>query len=367
MIRRATRATLLAALSQVGALPLTRRAFHRVSVAVRGAAIVFLRCRRVLPDTERGRRHVDRLTGSALLPHEIERALKDCQRTLRFIHAGEALARIARGERLQEGAAVLTFDESFAATAECALPILSRLRVPALFFVTTEPLDTGETLWDQEIHAVLQNHAPTPLSVPWIDRVLNTDTAERRSRALRRLLLSMIDLGEQDLATRRQRLYERLGQRPHVDALDRMLNRAELRQLSRDPHVSIGAHGHRHFVLSAVSDATLTEELEKPRSILRELCGNSFADVVSYPFGRPPYYDDRVVKAAQQAGYRAGFTANSGVVRPGDHLFALPRLAMGRRKNSIDAYELMGVSDAVDELLHVVMGTRDQLIAELEG
>ena len=76
---------------------------------------------------------------------------------------------------------------------------------------------------------------------------------------------------------------------------------------------------------------------------------------------------DAVIAAAKEAGYRAAFTALNGVCRPGDHLFALPRLAISGRRSAVDAYELMGVSGAVDELLHVVTGSQDRLIADLEG
>ena len=84
MIRDASRALLTSALTRIGRLPLTRRAFHRVSVAARGPAIGFLRCRRVLPRTATGKAHIDRLMKSALFPDELERMLLDCQRTQRF-------------------------------------------------------------------------------------------------------------------------------------------------------------------------------------------------------------------------------------------------------------------------------------------
>jgi peptidoglycan/xylan/chitin deacetylase (PgdA/CDA1 family) len=388
VIRTAAKAVLTSAAHKVALLPMTRRAMHRLSVAARGPSVAFLRVRRVLPDSSAGTRHIDRLMGGGLLQSELDAQLVALSKTLRFVHPGEALAALERGERLDGSACVLTFDESFAATAELALPVLEKHRVPALFFVTTAFLDgdvhhhpahaptdttsidhavTYGTLWDQAVHTALEATAPRAFSVPWMDRVLRTDSAERRATSVRRLLLSMVALDPNHLRGRLDDLYGRLDDAPSPPQLDRMLSGAELERLARHSLVSVGAHGHRHFALSSLSDEVLKEELERPRAILRERAGVAFCDVASYPFGRPPYFDDRVVMAAREAGYRAALTAVPGVARPGDHLFSLPRLPMGPKAQAAEAYELQGVSSAVDELLLVATGAKDRVVAELEG
>ncbi len=302
-----------------------------------------------------------------MTPEELDRALKDCQRTLTFVHPGEALAALERGERLKRGRAVLTFDESFAATGELALPVLRERRIPALFFVTTGHLDGKSTLWDQAIHTLVGEVAPKPLALPWLDRVLRTDTVAARGRAVRRLLLLLLALDEDRLKRRLDDLYKKLDRRKNWLALDRMITTGELTEMAKSPWVSVGAHGHEHLAFGSITDEKLASELEVPRKILRATAGDAFLDVVSYPFGRLNYVGDRAVQRAREIGYRAGFTAHPGVARPGDHLFTLPRLAMGPSISSVDAYELQGLSDAVDELLLVVAGEKGQRFPDVEG
>lgn len=367
MLKRASRALLLGSLRQVARLPLTRRAIHRISVAARGPSVVFLRCRRVLPDTARGRQHPDAFHGAAMTPKELEAALKDCQRTLRFIHLAEALSALSRGLRIDKGAAVLTFDESFAVTCELALPVLRRLGIPCVVFVSTGHLDGTSTLWDQEVHSLVEAIAPEPLSLQWVDQVLKTDTVAARALAVRRLLMLLASLDEERLERRLDELRARAGDAARMNPFDRMLSASELERLAKDPLVTIGAHGHRHLALASVSEAAREEELSLPREILRGLCGKAYLDVVSYPFGRPPYVNEEVAQAALRAGYRAGFGAEVGVARPGDNLYRLPRLPMGPGIRSMDAYELQGLSDAVDELLLVATGSETRLQMALEG
>jgi peptidoglycan/xylan/chitin deacetylase (PgdA/CDA1 family) len=364
VLREGVGFVLRGALRQVGRVGPARQALHRLSVVSRGCAVVFLRVRRLVPDNARGAAHVDRRRGVALVPAELDRALQAAQQTLKFVHLGEALARLRQGTRLRDTLAVLTFDESFAATAELALPVCRARGVPATFFVTTGALDEPDaaTLWDSHVHAVVAQMGGRALSTNFVDRPLPTATASERASSARRLLLSMTSLDEGELGRRLHELDGLVGGPPAVAPLDRLLQAGELTRLCRDPLVAIGAHGRAHLALSSASDAALFDELEQPRARLRELCGGAFVDVVSYPFGRPPYVDDRVVRAARAAGYQGAFTALPGVARPGDHLFQLPRLPLDRGASAVEAYELAGTLAAVDELLLAAWGDREHLI-----
>lgn len=367
MLKQASRAVLVTWLRQWARLPVTRRAMHKVSVATRGPAIAFLRCRRLVPESSAGEQHPDRFRNLAMTPSELEAALSDIGKTLRFVHMAEALSALSRGRRMREGAAVLTFDESYAATVELALPVLRKMQIPATFFVTTGHLGGTTTLWDSEVEAIVRSLAPLPLSLSWVDRVLRTDTRGARAASVRRLLRLLASLDEERLERRLEELRARVDGPIPIDPLDRMLTSAEIERISRDSLVSIGAHGHHHVAFASISGEVRARELEEPREILRRLCGSAFVDVVSYPFGRPPYIDDDALAAARAAGYQAAFSAETGVARPGSHLFRLPRIGMGPGIRAMDAYELQGMSDAVDELLLVATGSEDRIATELEG
>ena len=137
MIKEGIGLLLRGAMRQVGRVAPAREALHRLSLLTRGAGVAFLRCRRLVPDTARGQAHSDRVRGSAMTPAELQAALAALQKTLTFVHLGEALEALKRGMRLERGLAVLTFDESFAATAELCLPVCRAQSVPATLFVTT--------------------------------------------------------------------------------------------------------------------------------------------------------------------------------------------------------------------------------------
>jgi len=367
MIRDVSRVVLAGVVREVARLPFSRRALHAAGVLARGPSIAFLRCRRLVPDTSHGQAHPDRARGAALFPRELSAALEQAQATLRFVHPGEALRALRSGRRQKEPWAVLTFDEGLAATAELALPVLQAKGIPALFFVSTGCLDGSRTLWDLEVQSAVYHAAPSPLRLPWVDQVLRTDSVGARARSTRRLLMMLSTLDELRLHRRLVDLFRRTDGMPPLHPLDRPLTAPEITRLARHPLISVGAHGHHHVPMAQVSDETLEGELVRPRTLLREMCDRGYIDVVSYPFGRTPWVTDRVREMARAVGYQAGFGAEAGVARPGDHLFALPRLPIGHTARAVDAWELHGLSEAVDDLLLLATGAENRHLAELEG
>lgn len=89
----------------------------------------------------------------------------------------------------------------------------------------------------------------------------------------------------------------------HIFRTERHLSGEEIRQLA-DRGVSFGSHGHSHCDLTALSAERVRSELADSKRILEDILGREIA-TISYPFGR---FNQRVMEAAESAGYRYGFT-----------------------------------------------------------
>jgi peptidoglycan/xylan/chitin deacetylase (PgdA/CDA1 family) len=88
--------------------------------------------------------------------------------------------------------------------------------------------------------------------------------------------------------------------------------------------MAVESHTLTHASLPSLGPAALTEELGASRARLEDLIGQSVR-TVAYPFG---HFDERVRRASEQNGYRAGFSFLNGRVRSGDDRFRYPRLNM---------------------------------------
>jgi peptidoglycan/xylan/chitin deacetylase (PgdA/CDA1 family) len=86
------------------------------------------------------------------------------------------------------------------------------------------------------------------------------------------------------------------------------LSREELREISRHPLVTIGAHGlhHRHFTKLSVADAR--HELVESRRILESITERK-VDLMAWPYGE---CDGRMELLSEECGYRASWSVWKG-------------------------------------------------------
>jgi peptidoglycan/xylan/chitin deacetylase (PgdA/CDA1 family) len=96
----------------------------------------------------------------------------------------------------------------------------------------------------------------------------------------------------------------------------------ELRQCAAEPLVTIGSHGVTHASLLDCDDDLLARELQESKAFLEEVTGRK-VEYFAYPYG---YYDERVARQTQRAGYRAAFVIDPVGVGLAD--FELPRIGI---------------------------------------
>jgi peptidoglycan/xylan/chitin deacetylase (PgdA/CDA1 family) len=103
------------------------------------------------------------------------------------------------------------------------------------------------------------------------------------------------------------------------------LSKDELREISKHPLITIGAHGlwHRHFPLLGAAEAR--HELVESRRLLESVCGLN-VDLMAWPFGE---CNDEMEELSKQCGYRAAWSVWKGT----NTSHSLWRVPLGRRDN----------------------------------
>ncbi|MFN3543479.1 MAG: polysaccharide deacetylase family protein [Thiobacillus sp.] len=114
-------------------------------------------------------------------------------------------------------------------------------------------------------------------------------------------------------------------------------------QALREQGFSFQSHTRHHADLPTLDDEALRDELAGSRSDLSSLLGEP-VDYLAYPFGR---FNDRVIAAAREAGYRAAFSTQPGFNRHDVDHFRLRRL------------DVFGTDSAGALLNKIRLGTND--------
>ena len=212
-------------------------------------------------------------------------------------------------------------------------------------------------MWDQEVHAITASLSPNPIALSWMDRQLPTYPASNAAQSAKDLLRHLLQLDPQKREQRITDLRALVATEVRPSILDRHVSQYELNQYAKHTLLSFGAHGHTHQPLLTLDQTSLEQELRLCREIIASVCGQSYIDVLNFPFGNQNQISPGLLQSIMAEGFIAALYDGDGVARPGDHLYALPRLLLSQETRILETYELQGLATALDEVLLVVTGS----------
>jgi peptidoglycan/xylan/chitin deacetylase (PgdA/CDA1 family) len=227
---------------------------------------------------------------------------------------------------------LVTFDDGKPNLHRIAAPLLRARGIPALFLLSTWHVDTGEPFWFDRVVTPIQLARLEDLDL--LGYGLRRYHFRRGDSAARwddlQALLEDLKAPARDGAAENSAVLAEIARAAGLP--DRLLHERlrpldwkEAAELAADELFSIGSHGHRHAILTRLTDDALIEDLRVSRELLGRTLGID-ADAVAYPNGDN---DARVRAAAAKAGFRLGFVVRAGIASiEGDRL-ALPRVLVG--------------------------------------
>ena len=226
---------------------------------------------------------------------------------------------------------LITFDDGYANWLRLGVPILEELRVPALFFVTSDNMLTGHPFWFDCVVLALQSNRLTRLDLREFglaDFRFRTGHPARRWDDIERVLTSIKRLGDAGspaVDSVLRHLDDLAKSAPNGDPSLRPISVEEVREMARFGTCHFGSHGHRHDILTRLEHGPLLDSLEHSKQALESITGKPIREL-AYPNGDS---SDRVVQGLRESGYDRGFTTTSGVCESETDRYRIPRLLVG--------------------------------------
>lgn len=232
----------------------------------------------------------------------------------------EQVLQARRGKAaLPPRALLVTFDDGWADTADCALPELRRAGLPAVVFVVADAVGRREGFYQE---ALLGAWRTGRLSIESLEHALDAADAPAGTGArgvaddLPRLRAAVSRVEAMSPAERDRFLG---GLAPLLDdGLRHMVDADDMARLTA-AGVAIGAHGKTHIRMTS-PHADPGVELGGARRLLEAHAGDGVR-TLSFPHGR---YDAAIVRQARDDGYELMFTSvpvlNPVLPRPGEVL-----------------------------------------------
>ena len=260
---------------------------------------------------------------------EFEKQMRHVARNYDPLSLDEAIERLTAG-RLPRRSVIVTFDDGYRDNL-LALPALRQYGVPATIYVATGPVSRTRAMWWDEIEAVLGSLEELNLDFSGQRHYWRLGTSDEKNKAFRDLngIMKSLRPGEQDALLKDLRTTAGASDAAFFGD-ETILSWEEVRDVAKDPLITIGAHTEDHFVMSQLSGEELEAQLRRCQAQLRERADVE-AEHFAYPFGGLAHAGEREFEMLSRSGFKSAVTTRPGhwYARSRERLFSLPRIPVG--------------------------------------
>ena len=227
---------------------------------------------------------------------------------------------------------MVTFDDGYINNYRLAFPILKKLNIPALFFISTERINQKDLFWFDWIILPIQKLELTELDLTEFGLKNYNFTNENNSRRWDDIQLLLEDvkvLGNQTddivqniIAFFKEKFF---GSIKEVLPFYRPLEAREIREMYQSGLCHFGSHSHTHEILTLLNTEKALENLSHSKHILEKLLECEI-NYISYPNGN---WNEKIIKMCQDIGFQYGFLAQSGLFKNNTNRMRIPRMGIG--------------------------------------
>ena len=207
-------------------------------------------------------------------------------------------------KRFPKKSVLITFDDGYADNYLNAMSILEKHKVQALFYITTNTLNTtSEYWWDAVERIILLSNTPNQLFFELNEvkyDLTNFNGHERQ--AFYKIMLAEL---KQLKPLKRDETIAKLAQifnMPEARKTHRAMTFEELKKMNQSQSAIIGAHTHMHSPLSILTKQEQYDEVKLSKDILEQLLQKKITHF-SYPFGTRSDFNKESLEVVAELGF----------------------------------------------------------------
>ncbi|MCK1746104.1 polysaccharide deacetylase family protein [Bradyrhizobium sp. 139] len=250
-------------------------------------------------------------------------------REIDIVSMDELHERLVQG-RFDRRFAAFTLDDGYRDNLDYALPVLREFDAPLAVYVASDFAEGTGRLWWIALEAVIAKAGQIDVQIGNAALRLDATSPAAKQATFDRLHDWLRALpGERDLKREIEALCARYG--VDIAALCRglCLSWDEVKQLSADPLVTIGAHTISHCNLARQSEEIAAQEMAVSRARIEHALERPVLHF-AYPYGDREAAGGREFALAVAAGFKTAVTTRPGMLfaENAGHMTALPRVSL---------------------------------------
>ncbi len=225
---------------------------------------------------------------------------------------------------LPQRSVVISFDDGYADNYDIALPILDRLGIPSVFYVTVDCVERRTMPWPSRLRYSFRRTKKKSWTDPEGKR-WSMEKADSREQAFLTACDRVCQLAGTALENCLTTLEEELDAKLPNDSGQLMITWEQIRNLARRGHI-VGSHTMTHPNMAYLRNEDATREFADSKKRI-EMQMNAPIEHFAYPCPALfPSWSQETVEGSRLAGYQTAVTTNRGPVRKGHEPLLLNRV-----------------------------------------
>ncbi len=245
-----------------------------------------------------------------------------------FLSLDEVYDRVVNGfESSGKRFVSFTFDDGYLDNYTLAYPILKRYKIPMTIYLTTSFPDRETTLWWYKLEDMILNSGTIEFEYNKRGYAFHAGTLKEKEISYNDIHKLIFNTPQEELENLYACVFDNYEFKR--DYMSLLMSWEDVKNISFDPLVTIGAHSVNHYNLRKLTPSDLEYELRTSKERIEEKIGRN-VDHFAYPFGSKSTAGRREFEAAASTSFKMATTTRGGNIFPRhkEHLYCLPRISV---------------------------------------
>jgi len=244
------------------------------------------------------------------------------------ISMDEMASRLGGENRFTSPSIVITIDDGYQNNYSLAYPVLKKLNMPAIIYLTTGFIGTNNALWVDDLADILLSTKLKSFCFPELfgDEILDISTRRRKMETLTKLYEEMVRLEQHKKILIMQKLANVLGRNEvRRDNTERkMLTWNEVMEMNEN-NISFGAHTVSHPTLSKMEPGEAEQEIFESKMEIETRIGSKVRHF-AIPNGKKEDFNEELKRYCKEIGLKTVASTEPGVVSAQSDPYFLKRI-----------------------------------------
>tara|TARA_Y100001934_G_C12382563_1_gene793325 strand:+ start:76 stop:1026 length:951 start_codon:yes stop_codon:yes gene_type:complete len=274
-------------------------------------------------------------SGLEVTPEYLEQTILFLRKKNYEIVSLNQAVQILKGHYIKKKFVVFTFDDGYVDNYLHAYPIFKKHSAPFVIYITTHLPDGKAILWWYLLEDLIVKENEIKFRLNGNEHQYPCTNPLEKDWAYHQIHQLILNGPSDQMIQRIQQIFTNYPIDLTRKTLELSLSWEQIREMSLDPLVEIGAHTINHQALNTLPESVVQEQMEGSRKKIESEIGQR-VDHFCYPFGTHNEVGEREFRIAKKCGFKTSTTTRPANIFPEhkDLLEQLPRITVNQKRDN---------------------------------